>query len=88
MTYEKPFSILKLHGIKQEYFLCKYASGLFDYFMGIISRNVAIGNCPVMQELLSYFKKCELSSDELFEICSHFRKAMIDFSYDAGLYFL
>ncbi len=86
VTYEKPFSILKLHGIKQEYFLCKYASGLFDYFMGIISRNVAIGNCPVMQELLSYFKKCELSSDELFEICSHFRRAMIDFSYDADLY--
>ena len=85
VAYDEPASILELHDIEQEYFVSKYASGVFDYFMGVISGDVAIGNCPVMQELLIYFKKRELSADELFEICSHFRRAMVDFSYDAEL---
>lgn len=85
VAYDEPASILELHDIKKEYFVRKYASGVFDYFMGVISGDVAIGNCPVMQELLIYFKKRELSADELFEICSHFRRAMVDFSYDAEL---
>jgi len=53
--------------------------------MGVISGEVEIGNCPVMQELMVYLKKREISADELFEICSHFRRSMVDFSYDAKL---
>ncbi len=85
VSYSAPKRILELHGINREYFLKKYASGVFDYFMGVIAGDVEIGNCPVMQELLSYLKKREISADELFEICSHFRRSMIDFSYDAEL---
>ena len=85
VSYEKPSAILELHSIGGNYFLKKYASGVFDYFMGVISGDVAIGDCPVMQKLLTYFKKREISADELFEICSHFRRAMVDFSYDAKL---
>ena len=54
-------------------------------FMGVIEGTREIGNCPVMQELLVYLKFREISADELFDICSHFRRSMIDFSYDAGL---
>jgi len=85
VSYNAPKSILELHKIDREYFLEKYASGVFDYFMGVISGDVMIGNCPVMQELLTYLKNREISADELFEICSHFRRSMIDFSYDAKL---
>ena len=85
ISYEKPAAILQLHAMDKEDFLEKYASGVFDYFMGVISGDVEIGDCPVMQELLIYFKKREISADELFEICSHFRRAMVDFSYDAKL---
>jgi len=85
VAYSAPKTILDLHGINTEYFIKKYASGVFDYFMGVISADVAIGHCPVMQELLTYLKKREISADELFEICSHFRRSMIDFSYDAKL---
>jgi signal transduction histidine kinase/DNA-binding response OmpR family regulator len=53
--------------------------------MGVISGEMQIGNCPVMQELLAYLKHREISADELFEICIHFRRSMVDFSYDAGL---
>ena len=85
ISYDAPKQILKLHEIDEEYFVQKYASGVFDYFMGVISGKTEIGNCPVMQELLAYLKFREISADELFEICSHFRRSMIDFSYDAGL---
>ena len=85
VSYKSPKSILKLHDIDEEYFLEKYASGVFDYFMGVIAGDVGIGNCPVMQELLSYLKNREISADELFDICSNFKRAMVDFSYDAKL---
>jgi signal transduction histidine kinase/CheY-like chemotaxis protein len=85
LSYNAPREILELHEIDKKYFLEKYASGVFDYFMGVISGERKIGDCPVMQELLSYLKFREISADELFEICSHFRRSMIDFSYDAKL---
>ena len=85
ISYDTPKTILKLHQIDENYFIDKYASGVFDYFMGVISAKTEIGNCPVMQELLSYLKVREISADELFEICSHFRRSMVDFSYDVGL---
>ncbi|MCW9027215.1 MAG: ATP-binding protein, partial [Thiovulaceae bacterium] len=73
------------HSIEPKLFIDKYGSGVFDYFMGVISGETEIGNCPVMQGLLSYFKDREISADELFEICSHFRRSMVDFSYDAKI---
>ncbi len=85
ITYDLPREILQNHKIEPELFIKKYASGVFDYFMGVISGDTEIGNCPVMQELLTYLKVREITADELFEICSHFRRAMIDFSYDANL---
>ena len=85
LKYHSPQEILKLHEIDEEYFLNKYASGVFDYFMGVIEGSRELGNCPIMQELLVYLKYREISADELFEICSHFRRSMIDFSYDAEL---
>ncbi len=85
LSYNIPKNILKLHNIEAEYFIKNYADGVFDYFMGVISGDVEIGNCPVMQDLLAYLKVREISADELFEICSHFRRSMVDFSYDAEL---
>lgn len=85
VSYHSPKVILHEHQIDTDYFLENYASGVFDYFMGVISGENEIGNCPVMRELLEYLKYREISADELFEICSHFRRSMLDFSYDAGL---
>jgi len=82
ISYHSPQKILKQHQIKKEFFLSEYASGVFDYFMGVIAGEVKIGNCPIMQELLTYLKHREISAEELFEICSHFRRSMIDFAYD------
>ncbi|WP_297431441.1 hybrid sensor histidine kinase/response regulator [Sulfurimonas sp.] len=85
VEYHSPKSILQEHNIDEEYFIKNYANGVFDYFMGVISGKTIIGNCPVMKELLVYLKYREISADELFELCSHFRRSMLDFSYDSNL---
>lgn len=85
LSYDSTQKILNQHQINKGSFLKDYASGVFDYFMGVIAGDLKIGNCPTMQNLLTFLKDREISADELFEICSHFRRAMIEFSYDKGL---
>ncbi len=85
MQYNVPEEILKQHSIEKNTFVMVYASGLFDYIMGIISSKVEIGKCPIMEKLLKYMKDKEITTEELFSICSHFRKSMIDFTYDADI---
>jgi PAS domain S-box-containing protein len=85
IAYDSPKQILLQHDIEPQKFITDYAGGVFDYFMGVIAGKVDIGSCPVMQSLLAYLNNKDVTADELFEICSHFRRAMIDFSYDAGL---
>jgi len=82
ISYEDPKKILHFHDIDAAYFQDYYASGVFDYFMSVIKREKELGDCPVMKELLSYLKDRDVSANELFIICSHFRKSMVDFSYD------
>jgi signal transduction histidine kinase/DNA-binding response OmpR family regulator len=85
LAYGSPKKILFEHKIESDKFINNYAGGVFDYFMGVISGDVEIGNCPVMQDLLAYLKDREISAGELFELCSHFRRSMIDFTYDANV---
>ncbi|WP_294966649.1 hybrid sensor histidine kinase/response regulator [Sulfurimonas sp.] len=85
LSYDSPKKILKQHNIDKQHFLDEYASGVFDYFMEIIDEKVDLQSCPIMESLLSFLKQREISADELFEICSYFRRSMVDFSYDKAL---
>lgn len=85
VAYDSPKQILKLHDIKAQDFIDNYARGVFNYFMGVISGELEIGNCPTMQDLLIYFKHRDIGADELFEICSNFRRSMVNFTYEKNL---
>ncbi len=85
MEYKAPQTILLHHKIDNEIFITKYASNVFDYFMGVIKGVVQIGDCPVIAELLKYLKDRNISSKELFVICSHFKLSMVEFSYESGI---
>lgn len=74
-------SLLERHDIDIEYFVNYYASGVFDYFLNVVAGTVKLGHCPVMAEFLHYLKKRNITADELFILCSHFKKAMIDVTY-------
>ena len=85
VSHPSPKEVLKLHKIDANLFINEYGSGVFDYFMDVISSKKSIGDCPVMHMLLIYLKDRETSAGEVFEICSHFRKTMIDFTYDVNI---
>jgi PAS domain S-box-containing protein len=71
--------VLLLHGINPELFRTDYAHEVFSYFVGVIGGVQQIGDCPIMATFLEYLKNRDVSSDELFVICTHFRKAMLNF---------
>jgi len=85
LAFDEAHKILELHSIEIKFFYSHFASGVFDYFMEVIRGNKEIGDCPVIGDLLEYLKDRDVSADELFILCSHFRRAMLDFSYDSSL---
>ena len=85
MAFDEPRQILSGHNIELDFFIVHYGSGVFDYFMAVIEGSKLIGDCPIIADLLEYLKDRDISADELFIICSHFRKAMLDYSYDSAL---
>ena len=85
VEYSTPQSILLHHNIDREVFIKNYANHVFDYFMGVIKGVVQIGDCPVVEEFLKYLKDRNISSKELFMICSHFKLSMVEYSYERDI---
>jgi len=85
MSYDVAVGILHRHGIETDLFVREYASGVYDYFELVIRGRQRIGDCPVIAELLEYLEDHEITADELFLLCSHFRRAMVDISYEIGV---
>lgn len=77
--------ILKRHEIDIGDFKVQYAGSVFDYFMGIVSGQMQIGACPVIVELIEYLKNKELRADELFILCTHFKRSVINATYRLGI---
>lgn len=73
--------ILDRHNVDMELFYDYYASNVFDYFIGVVSGEVELGKCPVMGELIAYLKNKEIRSDELFILCTHFKRSVINATY-------
>ena len=85
VSYVAAREMLDRHGIETGFFIRTYASGVYDYFASVIRGYMQIGDCPVIAELLDYLKDHEVTADELFMLCSHFRRAMVDISYELGV---
>lgn len=78
-------SILERHGIDTDFFKKNYAGNVFDYFMGVVSGKMAIGECPVIAELIDYLKNKDLRADELFVLCTHFKRSVLNGTYRLGI---
>jgi signal transduction histidine kinase/CheY-like chemotaxis protein len=78
-------SILKRHLIDSQWFKDYYASQVFDYFMGVVAGEVELGQCPVMKEFIDYLKNQEIRSDELFVLCSNFKRSVVNATYHAKI---
>lgn len=78
-------SILERHGIDIDFFKEQYAGSVFDYFIGVVSGSMVIGDCPVIAELIDYLKNKELRADELFVLCTHFKRSVLNATYRLGI---
>ncbi|MDP1784092.1 MAG: ATP-binding protein [Sulfuricurvum sp.] len=78
-------SILERHEIDQDLFIIEYAESVFDYFMGVVSGEMMIGECPVIADLIQYLKNKELRADELFVLCTHFKRSVLNATYLLGI---
>lgn len=70
-------TILENHRISSTLFKNDYASEILNYFISVVKGLKEIGDCPVISKLLRFFSDKDITSSELFTICTHFRKAMV-----------
>ncbi|MFZ2890195.1 sensor histidine kinase, partial [Sulfuricurvum sp.] len=73
--------ILQRHEIDVDFFKVEYAGNVFNYFMGVVAGHMAIGECPVIVELIEYLKNKEFRADELFVLCTHFKRSVLNATY-------
>jgi len=77
--------VLDKHNIDIDLFKSEYALKILDYYFGVVEQTKEIGDCPVMANFLLYLKEHDISADELFIICTHARKAMINLTFDLNI---
>ncbi|RXJ87542.1 PAS domain-containing sensor histidine kinase [Arcobacter sp. CECT 8985] len=77
--------ILDLKNINENLFTQNYANYIFNYFLIIITKKEESNNCPSIDNLIKYFNMCGFNSEELFYVCSAFKRAIIKFTYDSKI---
>jgi len=82
VSFDEVMEVLSAHKIEKKYFVTHFATAIFDYYVGVVKKEKAIGDCPVMAAFLDYLNEHDISSAELFLICTHFRKSMLDALFD------
>ena len=81
ISNEDVLRVLNKYDITKEIFIKDYAFGIFDYYIGILEERFEIGDCPVINDFLSFLKDRDIGTDELFVICGGFKNALIEFMY-------
>lgn len=84
VSFDEVIEVLSTHQMDKDYFLDVFAGDIFDYYIGVVKKEKEIGDCPVMASFLDYLSEHDVSSAELFLICTHFRKSMLDFIFDSN----
>lgn len=69
--------LLNSKQISMEFFIKHFGSRILDYFIGVLHGECAPGQCPVIMVMLKFFTKHGLTLDEIFQICSGKRNAVI-----------
>ena len=73
---------LKSHMIDAEYFRTHYGIKVLDYFLSVIEGKAEVGNCPVIIEMLDFFKHKELPLEDIFMICVLFKNTITAYVFE------
>lgn len=77
--------ILNEHQIDIDLFKSDYAIEILNYYISVVKKIKQIGDCPVISKLLRFFSDKDITSSELFTICTHFRKAIVEYFFQINL---
>lgn len=81
ISQQQCIDILHHHNIEEIWFRDYYANSVFDYFIGVVAGDMELGQCPIIQNFIDYLKNQEIGSDELFTLCTHFKRSAINATY-------
>lgn len=71
--------------MEPEAFFSRYAYNIFDYYVEVLAGNAMIGDCPAIHDFLYDCRNLNVLPDQLFTICSGFRKSLVGFILKNGL---
>ena len=73
---------LESHLIDVEFFRTHYAMKVIEYFIGVISGDNKIGNCPVVFIMLDFFKNKDIPLKDIFMICVLFKNTISSYIFE------
>ncbi|MBD3840525.1 MAG: PAS domain S-box protein [Campylobacterales bacterium] len=85
ISNKKVIETLNKHNISIEYFVKNYGFGVFDHFVAILKNETPTGDCPVIENMLGFFKEQNIATDSLYVICSGFKNALLHFTFTNNL---
>lgn len=73
---------LRQHDIEPELFRTDYGIKVLEYFIGVIRGSNKVGQCPVINTLLEFFKQKNLPLESIFIICVNFKNTLTAFTFE------
>jgi len=72
---------LDVYQIDVEYFRSHYGIKVIEYFLNVIDGKKEIGNCPVLMDLLEFFKHKNLRLEDIFIMCVQFKNKVSSYVF-------
>lgn len=71
-------SLLESKNISPDFFIAHFGSRVLDYFISVLHKKSAPGQCPVISVMLHFFNRRGLMLHEVFHICSGMRNTIVE----------
>lgn len=84
LNIPKVQKFLKIYKI-DTIFKNRYAKNILEYYFDIIKGTSQIGQCPSINQMLKDFLELEIPPHELHNLCTNFKKTMVNITYDLNI---
>ncbi|OQX74567.1 MAG: hypothetical protein B6D59_01855 [Campylobacteraceae bacterium 4484_4] len=84
ISRESAAKMLEKLSIDPEHFKTNYGIPVTEYFIGVVEGNEVLGNCPIMQDFITFLAEKNISARDIFILCMALRRSLIAhlFRYD------
>lgn len=78
ISHETVQGLLKTYTIPPEFFSRYFGKRIIEYAFDVLRGEHPIGNCPIIGVMLVYFEKKNFALEDIFELCSNLKNAMLE----------